>query len=179
MIRRPAIAALLCLLSRPTAAQIFTPLELSGGYSFVRDPRNDVSLPIGWMAGGGVTLNDWLSAVADVSGNHKTIAAFGSDVHISVHTAMAGVRGSVRVGRLMEFAQVLVGVVRGSGTAFGFTSTTNALGVQPGLGVDYPLNQRLAGRAQFDVRFIHSQPDGNDPGYEYRFVAGIVYRLRR
>jgi hypothetical protein len=179
MIRCSAIVALLCLLSRPAAAQIFTPLELSGGYSFVRDPRNDTSLPIGWMAGGGVTLNDWLSAVADVSGNHKTISAFGSDVHISVHTAMGGVRGSVRVGRLTEFAQVLVGVVRGSGTAFGFTNTTNALGVQPGLGVDYPLNQKLAGRAQFDVRFIHSQPDGNDPGYEYRFVAGIVYRLRR
>ena len=179
MIRRPAIVALLCLLSRPAAAQTFTPLEVSGGYSFVRDPRNDISLPLGWMAGGGVTLTDWLSAVADVSGSNKTISAFGSDVRINVHTAMAGVRGSVRVGRLTEFAQVVVGVVRGSGTAFGFTSTTNAFGVQPGFGVDYPLNQRLAGRAQFDVRFIHSQPDGNDPGYEYRFVAAIVYRFRR
>jgi hypothetical protein len=178
VIRRPAIVALLCLLSRPAAAQIFTPMELSGGYAFVRDPRNDISLPIGWMAGGGVTLTDWLSAVADVSGNHKTISAFGSDVHISVHTAMAGVRGSVRAGRLTEFAQVVAGVVRGSGTAFGFTSTTNAFGVQPGLGVDYPLTRRLAGRAEFDVRFIHSQPAGNNAAYEYRFLAAIVYRLR-
>jgi hypothetical protein len=179
MIRRPAIVALLCLLSPPAAAQTFAPLEVSGGYAFVRDPRNDISLPIGWMIGGGVTLTGWLSAVADVSGSHKTISAFGSDVRISVHTAMAGVRGSVRVGRLTEFAQVVAGVVRGSGTAFGFTSTTNAFGVQPGLGVDYPLSPRLAGRAELDVRFIHSQPAGNDAGYEYRFVAGIVYCFRR
>jgi len=41
------------------------------------------------------------------------------------------------------------------------------------------LNQKLAGRAEFDVRFIQSQPDGNDPGYEYRFAAALVYRFRR
>src|ERR1700682_1988779 len=96
VIRRPAIAALLCLLSRPAAAQIFAPMELSGGYAFVRDPSNDISLPIGWMAGGGVTLTDWLSAVADVSGNYKTISAFGCDVRMSVHTAMARGRGTLR-----------------------------------------------------------------------------------
>jgi hypothetical protein len=179
MIRRPAMVALLCLLSRAALAQTVTPLEVSGGYSFVRDPRNDISLPLGWMIGGGMKATDWLSVVAEVSGNHKTISAFGSDVGISVLGAMAGVRGSIRVGRLTEFGQVVVGVVRGSGTAFGFTSTTSAFGVQPAIGVDYPLNQRLAGRAQFDVRFINSQTAGNQAGYEYRFVAGLVYRLRR
>ena len=166
-------------LPRAAAAQNARLLEVSGGYSFVHDPNNHISLRAGWMAGGGVALTDWLAAVVDAGGNYKTISGFGSDVHVSVHAVMAGARASARVGKVTEFVQVLVGIVRGRGTAFGFVSTNYAFGWQPGIGVEVPLNQRLASRAELDVRFIHSQPNGNDAGYEYRFVAGIVYRFRK
>jgi hypothetical protein len=166
-------------LPRPAAAQNARPLEVSGGYSFVRDPNNHVSLVAGWMAGAGVALTDWLAVVADAGGNYKTISSFGSDVDVSVHTVMGGVRASARVGKVTEFGQVLAGIVRGSGTAFGFVSTSHAFGLQPGIGFEIPLSQRLAGRAELDVRFIHSQANGNNAGYEYRFVAGIVCRFHR
>ena len=166
-------------LPRPAEAQTARPLELSGGYSFVHDPNNHVSLAVGWVAGAGVSLTDWLAAVVDAGGNYKTVSSFGSEVHLSVHTVMGGVRASARVGKVTEFGQVLAGIVRGSGTAFGFVSTSHAFGLQPGIGFEIPLNQRLAGRAELDVRFIHSQPNGNNAGYEYRFVAGIVYRFRK
>src|SRR5438128_465815 len=96
---------------RAAAAQNARPFEISGGYSFVHDPNNHISLGTGWTAGGGVALTDWLAAVADAGGNYKTISSFGSEVHVSVHSAMAGVRASARVGRVTEFGQVLVGLV--------------------------------------------------------------------
>src|SRR5204863_8905245 len=133
----------------------------------------------GWMAGASVALTDWLAAVVDAGGSYKTISSFGSEVHVSVHTVMGGVRASAGVGKVTEFGQVLVGIVRGSGTAFGFASTSHAFGLQPGIGFEIPLNQTFAGRAELDVRFIHSQPNGNNAAYEYRFVAGIVYRFRK
>jgi hypothetical protein len=179
MMRTLSLLLLIALLPRPAAAQSGRPLEISAGYSFVRDPKNDISLPSGWMVGAALPVSGWLSAVADVSGNRKTVSAFGSDLDFGVHAAMAGVRASARVGKLTEFAQVLAGVVRGSGTAFGFTSTSHALGLQPGFGVDCPLAPRLAARGELDVRFIHNQPDGNNAGYEYRFVGALVYRVRR
>jgi hypothetical protein len=150
-----------------------------GGYTFVHDAKNDVSLPAGWFAGGAVGVTDWLSAIADVGGSYKTLDAFGSEVHLSAHAAMFGGRASARIGRLTEFAELLAGVVRGSGSAFGFTNTTTAFALQPGGGVDYPLSARLAARAQLDVRFIRNRPDGNEAGYEYRFAAAIVYRFPR
>ena len=180
MIRASAfLLLLLTLCPRPSAAQMLRPQELSGGYSAVNDPQNEVSFPVGWMAGGALRLNEWLSAVADVSGHHTTVAATGSDIRLSVLGAMGGARASARIGRITEFVQLVAGVARGSGTAFGFTTTTNALALQPGAGVDYPLRAALAIRAQLDVRLIHNQGDGNSAGHEYRFVTGIVYRLRR
>jgi hypothetical protein len=180
MIRAIAIVALLVSLAPRTAlAQPFTPLELSGGYSAVNDPNDQVSLPVGWMAEGALTLTGWLSAVADVSGQHTTVDAFGSDLHLGVFAAMGGLRASRRLGRVTEFGQLLTGLVRSSSTAFGLTSATDALGLQPGLGIDYPLGGPLAARGELDVRFIHNQGDGNNSGHEYRFVAAIVYRRPR
>ena len=180
MIRAIVILALLLPLApRTAAAQAQTPLELSGGYSAVNDPNDQVSLPLGWMAGGGLMLTGWLSAVADVSGNHTTVAAFGSDLRLGVFAAMGGLRASARLGRFTEFGQLLTGVVRSSSTAFGLTSTTDALGLQPGAGIDYPLGGPFAARAELDVRFIHNQGEGNSSGHEYRFVAAIVYRRPR
>jgi hypothetical protein len=168
------LAVSLCL-AVPAAAQ---PIEISGGYAFVHDAKNDISLPAGWMAGGAVSITRWLAAAVDVSGSYKSEEAFGAELRFRTHAIVGGGRVHARLGRATEFAQLLAGVVRGSGTAFGFTETTSAFAVQPGVGRDYPLSNRLAARGQLDVRFIRNQPNGNEAGYEYRFSAAIVYRVK-
>lgn len=171
-----ALLSLICT-SAPAAAETPSP-EIFGGYAFVHDPKNDISLPAGWIAGAAVPLSGWLDVVADASGGYKTEEAFGAPVRLSAHALLFGGRAGARIGRLIEFAQILAGVVRGTGTAFGFTETTSTFAVQPGAGVDYPVSTHLAARAQVDVRFIRNKPNGNEAGYEYRFAAALVYRLR-
>jgi hypothetical protein len=177
MSRRAAIVSLVVLCSASAAAQE-RGVEVFGGYTFVHDAKNDISLPSGWIGGGSLQLFDWLTAVADVSGSYRTEDLFGAQVRMRAYGVFGGGRLSARLGRVTEFAQLLAGVVRGSGTAFGFTDTTNAFALQPGIGIDYPVTRRFAGRGQLDVRFIRNQPNGNEAGYEYRFSAALVYRIR-
>jgi Outer membrane protein beta-barrel domain len=169
----PLLLLLLCL-PRPAAAQT---LEITGGYSLARDSRDQVTLPAGWMAGAAIGLTPAFSLVADVSGQYKTVALFTGDAKLRVHTVMGGVRAAARVGQLTEFGQVLIGVVRTSGSAFGETTSGQSLGVQPGIGVDYPRATRWAARAQFDVRLIQRQADATNGGLQYRFVVGLVRRF--
>jgi hypothetical protein len=60
---------------------------------------------------------------------------------------------------------------------FGETSASRSFAVQPGVGVDYPLTRAWAARAQLDARLIRSQPDASNGGHQYRFAAGLVYRV--
>jgi hypothetical protein len=176
MRRALPLVLLLCLSPRHVAAQ--TGFEISGGYSLARDPRDAVTLPAGWVAGAAWRLTPALSAVADASGQYKTVALFDSDARLCVLTLMGGVRASGRIGMLTEFVQVLAGIVRASGSAFGATTTGRSAAVQPGVGVDYPLATRWAARAELDVRVMRSQPDATNGSVQYRFVAGLVYRNR-
>jgi hypothetical protein len=117
--------------------------------------------------------------VGDVSGQYKTIALFTSEGRLSVHTLMGGVRASARIGRLTEFAQLLIGVARTTGSAFGSTTTATTFAVQPGGGVEFPLARAWAARAQLDVRLLRSEPDATNGGYQTRFAASLVYRTGR
>jgi len=177
MVRALPLALWLCLLPRAAGAQ--TPVELSGGYALAHDSRDIVLLPAGWSAGVAIGMTPVFSLAADVSGQYATITLVDADVRLSVHTLLGGIRASGRIGAFTEFGQVLVGVVRTSGSAFGSTSTARSFGIQPGVGLDYPLAHAWAARAELDVRLIGDQPDANNSGYELRFVAGLVYRFRR
>jgi len=174
--RRLVPMLLLLLMSRQALAQ--TPFEISGGYSLAHDYRDQVTLPAGWIAGGAIDLTPAFAAVAEVSGQYKTVALLNTDARLSVHTVLAGVRASARVGPVTEFGQILAGVVRTSGSAFGSTTTVRALGVQPGAGVDYPLTARWTARAELDVRLIAAQQDAQNGGTQLRLAAGLVYRHR-
>jgi hypothetical protein len=178
MLRPPALALLVLLSACSRSASAQTPFEISGGYSAAHDPRDDVTLRAGWVAGAALSLTRTVSVVGDVSGQYRTVELFATDVRLSVQTVMGGVRASARLGRLIEFGQVVAGVVHTSGSAFGSTDTGNSVGVQPGVGVDYPLTDRVAARAQFDVRLIRHQADATNGGHQYRFVAALAYRIR-
>src|SRR4051812_17744807 len=119
---RRALTIVLLLLFAPPPAHAQTAFEISGGYAIARDPRDAVTLPAGWMAGAALSLSTAFSAVVDLSGQYKTVALFDSDARLSTHTAMAGVRASGRIGVMTEFAQVLAGVMRANGSAFGATT---------------------------------------------------------
>jgi hypothetical protein len=173
MLRAAAIAILLAVLVRPASAQS---VEISGGYSLAHDPRDEVTLSAGWMAGAAFPLASVFSAVADVSGQYATIALADTDATLGMHALMGGARASGQIGVFTEFAQVLAGVTRASGSAFGSTSAAHAFAIQPGIGLDYPLTAAWAVRAEFDVRLIRSQPDATNGGSQYRFVAAVVYR---
>src|SRR3954466_11588733 len=98
----PLVLLLLCV---PRAADAHA-FEISGRYSIARDPRDQVTLPSGWMAGAAIALTPAFSLVADASGQYRTVALFKGDARIRVHTVMGGVRAAARVGRLTEFGQV-------------------------------------------------------------------------
>ena len=170
------LLVLLLLIPRQAAAQ--TRFEVSGGYALAHDSRDQVTLPAGWIAGAAIDLTPAFAAVVDVSGQYKTVPLLNADARLTIHTALAGVRGSARLGRLTEFGQIVAGVVRTSGSAFGATTTVHAIGVQPGAGVDYPLTPRWAARAELDIRLIAAQQNAENGGAQLRFAACLVYRRR-
>jgi len=171
------VVLLLAVFPCPVHAQ--TVFEVSGGYSLAHDPRDAVTLPAGWFAGATIGLTSALSAVADVSGQYATIPLFETDARVTAHGVLGGLRLAARLGRITEFGQVLAGVVHTSGSAFGSTTSGQSLGVQPGVGIDYPLARTWSARAELDLRLIAAQADAQNGGHQYRFVAALVYSHRR
>jgi hypothetical protein len=140
---RRAIPLLLLLISRQALAQ--TPIELVGGYSLAHDPRDQLTLPAGWIAGAAISLTPAFSAVADISGQYKTIPLLSADARFTVHTVMGGVRGSARLGRMTEFGQIPAGAARTSARRRLDHHRTRS--AQPGVGIIHLVTPRWAARA--------------------------------
>jgi hypothetical protein len=185
------MAALVCLLSalalpRAAAGQTQTArsTELFGGYSYLRDPGNSVltategddSFPLGWNAGVAQPVWRAVAAVGEISGQYKTHTTLDGDVKLSFHAFMAGPRAAAAIGRVAEFAQVLVGAVHGQGSGFGTTVSVTAFAIQPGGGVDYPLGSRFAARLELDYRWIKGSEEGRGAANQFRAVGALVYR---
>jgi opacity protein-like surface antigen len=172
------VLILLAMACLPHALSAQTPAahEVSGGYSFVRDPRLDLDFPAGWAAGAAGKVNSWLSAVGDVSGSRKTISTVVGDLRFSVHAFMLGARASARIGPFVEFGQILAGVVHASGSALGTTTSGTHFGWQAGGGLDYPVKGKWSVRGEVDFRWSRGE-SGGESGRQVRGVAGIAYRL--
>lgn len=168
------MTGLVLCLSGPTFAQGFTPaVEVSGGYSFLRDDDLDENLH-GWVASAAGTATKWLSIVGEVGGNYKTVDVFGTDFSFSIHSFMGGPRVSARLpGSVTPFGQVLVGGVRGTVSVLGESDSSTEFGLQLGGGVDFWVRPRLGLRIGADYRrvFIEEAEEGLN---EFRFHAGIV-----
>jgi hypothetical protein len=190
--RRLLCAVIVCsmALAAPqsvSAQSVSRPAEVSGGYSYLRDPSHsvlaatagDAGLPLGWTAGAALPLWQWTSLAGEVSGHYKRGATLDDDVRLSFQTAAIGIRAAAAVARLTEFAQVMAGAAQARGSAFGQTVTTNAFMMQAGGGVDYPLRSRLAARLQFDYRWIRGSDRGRTPAHQLRATAGVAWQLTR
>jgi hypothetical protein len=179
LLRAAAVAAAIVGgIARPAVAQ-GGGWEISGGYSLLEERTINADFPAGWVAGVARPVTGWMALVAEAGGHRKTIPTVaGADLKLGVLTLMGGGRLSARAGRLAEFAQVLTGAVRGSGTIFDVTDTTTDLGIQPGIGLDFMLTPRVAARAQVDVRFVLRDTAAADTGHQTRFAAGLAFRFR-
>ena len=153
------------------AAQDLEKRQIVAGYTSMTDVTDHVTFPAGWFIGAAARLNSWLSVAIDVDGQYKTIRFIDSDIHLASYAPTAGVRASGQLGKFVEFVQVLAGGVRSRGTLFGSTEVKWHGVLQPGAGVDYPLNERWAIRGEFDARIMSS-------GHELRIATGIVRRFR-
>ncbi len=148
--------------------------DLAGGYTYLQDPPDRTNFPTGWMAGADVAVTDWLAAVVDVSRHWASTL----DIDLSTAAVTGGLRASVRVGHVTEFAQLLAGVAVASSTVVGVTSRETNLAIQPGGGVEYPADRRFAARFEIDYRGITGGigPPIADPRHQLRFVWALVYR---
>ena len=154
--------------AQPAAAQSSPTWDLFGGYAYLHDSTQDLSLPAGWSASASHHLTRWLSVVVDAGGHYRTLPLVGGDVSLSLHSVMAGGRASLAVGRFVEFVEIVFGPVRSRGTAFGLSSSDTHFGGQGGLGLDVPLKGKLAARVQFDMRVLPT-------AHEFRPTVGLVY----
>jgi hypothetical protein len=153
--------------SRTAAAQHLEERQIVAGYTYMTDVTDHLTLPAGWFIGAAAHLNSWLSVTFDVDGQYKTIRFIDSDIHLASYAPTGGARASGQLGKFVEFGQLLAGGVQSRGTLFGSTEVKWHAVLQPGVGVDYPLNERWAIRGEFDARFM-------PPGHELRAATGVV-----
>lgn len=155
--------------------------EIAGGYSFLQDFTNELSVPAGWFVSGAGNVTDVLAIVGEVSGAYKTVEALVLDVDLDLYTFMGGVRYYRRLARVTPFAQFFLGAARLSAesTFLGFTESESEteFAIQPGAGIDIRLTDRLAARLQGDWRRIFFAEGFSDDSNEFRFAVGLVVGL--
>jgi hypothetical protein len=175
-IARRAVTLATVLLFLPQSLSAQRAWEVAGGYVYLQDPPDRTNFPAGWLASAGVALNDWLSAVADVSRSVESSFA----IDLATAAFVGGIRASAQIGPLSEFGQFLVGVVRSTSTVVGISQSDDNVALQPGGGVDFRLGHRFAARLQIDYRTIRGGIAGPiaDPRHQFRYAAELVYRHR-
>lgn len=183
LVKVSLLTSCLVILYAPVAqAQETSSIELSGGYSFLRDYGSDLNIPAAWYASVTKNLSDSVGVVGEVSGQYKSQGIPGTAATtLRTHTFLAGPRfvgeGTARV---VPFVQMLFGGARVSSkvdTLGVIVSTSQTeFAVQPGAGVDMMFTERAGVRVQADYRRILA--DAGDVN-EFRFVVGLVFGVGR
>jgi hypothetical protein len=171
--RGAVIAGALCAVCPSAAVAQVRAVQVSAGYSAMRDTNDHLTFKAGWNAGASAAINNWLAFVADVDRQTTSVPTFdGGSFTLSSQALLGGFRASGRLGVFTEFGQILVGRVTSHGAVFGVTSTTHHTALQPGLGLDMviPKHGRWAVRGTVDARFL-------DSGREALLGIGLVCRV--
>ena len=114
-----AMSALLSAASPKAFAQEVTttpqPLvEISGGYSFMRDVTIEENFPAGWYFSTAVNPLDWFGLVGEVTGARKTFTENSLlELKTQAYTFMGGPRFLRRFGHVTPYGQFLVGGAHG------------------------------------------------------------------
>lgn len=169
------LMGLVLLLAGTTMAQETPQVEVSAGYSFVRDtsggPGSNLHGGSGSIAG---NLNNWFGVVGDFGGYKVTGLPSGLDARM--FTYLFGPRLSYRQVRAMTpFAQVLVGGAHASARLGGVSGSANAFAFTVGGGLDIRASEHVA------IRLVQTEylltRFGNQRQDNVRFSAGIVFRF--
>jgi hypothetical protein len=164
------VSGLVLVLALPAYAQETPAIEVSGGYSLVRDHDIEENFH-GWLASVTVNLNSWLGVVAEAGGNYKTVSFDGEGVDVSLHSLLGGARISARQRTgVVPFGQFLIGVVRGSASAFGESYGETEFALQPGAGLELRVHPAFGIRVGGDYRRVFFA-DGTN---QLRAHVGIV-----
>jgi opacity protein-like surface antigen len=164
-------------------------VELSGGYTFLRDGLKDgMNFPAGWYASTAVNLNRWFGLAGEVTGSYKNNVNVGVEElnvspNASEYTFMGGPRFAGKVGRVMPFGQFLAGAAHMRATVdtpmggLGhFTVSDTQFAFQPGGGVNVLLTDNLGLHFAGDYRCI---VDFSTDEYTYanqlRFATGLTF----
>ena len=149
--------------------------EVAGGYAYLHE--TDLSVPAGWFASGGASVNNWFGIVGTVTGHYKTETVGVASVDTRLHTFMGGPKFRYRTNRLTPFLTFLAGGARGNATAraAGVTATESLtrFAAHTGVGLDLDVTNRFAVRVGVNQLYIH---DNDEWLQESQFIAGVVGR---
>jgi hypothetical protein len=169
----------------PAFAQDDSRVDVSAGYSSMRDYDGNATFPRGWFASAGADVAGPLAMIGDVSGSYKSMGGLNVHVGVRIHTFMGGPRVQWRGRRVAPYAQMLFGVARTS-TTFRLPEETlsdarHNFALAPGGGIDVRLSSRAAARVGTSLRLIRSEmgtPTGSEPFTfrELQLIAGVVVR---
>jgi len=159
----------------PVAAQEKTG-DVAFGYSVLHDSDAEETLPMGWLVAGGMNLGSNFALVGEAGGNYKSKDVLGSDLDMSVHSFLGGIRVQDRRAKVMPFGQFQAGVAHGSVSFLGESESSNNFALQPGGGVDIALGSSMGARVQADYRMIRA--DGGTVN-EFRFGFGLVFAFNK
>lgn len=91
-------------------------VEVSGGYAYMYDTTAEEEFPRGWFFAGATNVTRWFGVAGEVSGAHKTFDDAGFKSKVGLYTTMAGPRFFMQTGRIVPFAQFLVGAAHARAT---------------------------------------------------------------
>lgn len=155
-------------------------VDVAVGWSLLRSFDAETTMPLGFHFGVAGKMRERLGIAGDFSWNHKgkSVEGIGSG-SLNFTTFSAGPRYYFPSERSTGFFHLLAGLAHGAFAAnvFGFSideSETKFM-LQPGGGVDLPLQDNLRLRFQVDYQWIFAEgANGN-----LRFVAAAFWRLGR
>jgi opacity protein-like surface antigen len=159
-------------------------VEVAGGYSFMYDTDMEEEFPKGWFFSGAANVTNWFGVAGELSGAHKTFTESpGYKAKLGLYTLMAGPRFFVQTGRIVPFAQFLVGAAHArTKVAFPFEvggmseykDNDTEFAIQPGGGLTVLLTRHVAVRGAVDYRRIFIE-GGDEAISEVRGGIGFVF----
>lgn len=151
--------------------------DVAFSYSLLHDSEMDQTFPAGWSVAANGNLNSIFGIVGEVGGHYKSIDVFDSDLTLSLHTFMGGVRLRKEATGVVPFAQLLLGAARIGASYEGEGDHVTEFALQPGGGVDFRLTESFGIRVQGDYRMVGDDED--ERTNEFRFAVGAVLGFGR
>jgi opacity protein-like surface antigen len=160
-------------------------IETAVGYAYMRDTTIEENFPRGWYFSAAANLNTWFGLAGEITGAHKKLVDLESiTANANLYTFMGGPRFFFKRGRIVPFAQVLVGSahLRWNATApfedFDTRDSDTKFAFQPGGGLTVLLADHVSLRGAIDYRRIVFTSDDefdDEDESQVRVSAGVVF----